>query len=92
MVKIGSAAASLASFPLNVGRNTVSGLSGAAGNVLRRGSRLVRSTGRRLNGTLKNTTNAVLHGGKRRTNRNRRNKNRSNKNRKNRSNKNRNRH
>jgi hypothetical protein len=88
MVQVGKLAASLVSLPLNVGRNFISGTAGAASNVLRRGTNLLNKTGKRVNGTLKETT-AVIRGGKRRTNRNRKNKNRSNKNR---SNKNRNRH
>lgn len=81
-MRIGRAAASVASLPLNLGRN-----------LLNSGSRLIRKVGNRANKTVRNVRRITLKGGKR-TNRNRKNKNRSNKNRsnKNRSNKNRNRH
>lgn len=80
--------ANVVTLPLNAARDVVNAGAGAAGNLLRRGSTLVRSLGKNVN----STAGKVIRGGRRnKTNKNKTNKNKTNKNKsnKNKSNKNR---
>ena len=83
--------ANLGRLPLNGASDVLNAGAGAAGNLLRRSSRLLGSLGKRINGT----AGRLVRGGRRnktnknKTNKNKSNKNNSNKNRKNKTNKNR---
>ena len=79
--------ANLGRLPLNGASDVLNAGAGAAGNLLRRSSRLLGSLGKRINGT----AGRLVRGGRRnKTNKNKTNKNKSNKNKSNKNRKNKN--